>query len=233
VLIQLSPVSRVLDAKSPRFAERCLKSRVSLQRCRQDFERIGPREQPFGGLELWSLRERERLRATQLHAAAIFTQKTLAISRSISAASMTPNATASLSAARAFLAARAAAGRKRLCRPPTPQSVAGTLRQGRACEKRWGRVWRRGSMWLCVGWKSIPGRIRTCNLWLRRPTLYPIELREQATNRALARRSHSRSKRKTPIDIRARLNSKSGCRVLPASGSRLRGGGTVVPGLLR
>ncbi len=24
---------------------------------------------------------------------------------------------------------------------------------------------------------SIPGRTRTCNLWLRRPTLYPIELR--------------------------------------------------------
>ena len=27
--------------------------------------------------------------------------------------------------------------------------------------------------------KSVPGRIRTCNLRLRRPTLYPIELRRQ------------------------------------------------------
>src|SRR5215207_8497017 len=25
--------------------------------------------------------------------------------------------------------------------------------------------------------KSAPGRIRTCDLWLRRPTLYPAELR--------------------------------------------------------
>ena len=27
--------------------------------------------------------------------------------------------------------------------------------------------------------ESAPGRIRTCGLWLRRPTLYPAELRAQ------------------------------------------------------
>src|SRR5688572_1330306 len=28
--------------------------------------------------------------------------------------------------------------------------------------------------------RSAPGRIRTCDLWLRRPTLYPAELRAHA-----------------------------------------------------
>ena len=34
------------------------------------------------------------------------------------------------------------------------------------------------SQWLGeTAWSGAPGRIRTCDLWLRRPTLYPAELR--------------------------------------------------------
>jgi hypothetical protein len=36
--------------------------------------------------------------------------------------------------------------------------------------------------------KSAPGRIRTCDLWLRRPTLYPAELRAQQMTNVLERR---------------------------------------------
>ena len=39
---------------------------------------------------------------------------------------------------------------------------------------------------MVTGLNGAPGRIRTCDLWLRRPTLYPTELRAQNPLRSVS-----------------------------------------------
>src|SRR5919198_4355352 len=63
--------------------------------------------------------------------------------------------------------------------------------------------------------RSAPGRIRTCDLWLRRPTLYPAELR------AHLKTEEGRQKAEVPNGSSVRFPSSVSVFRLPPSAFRL------------
>src|SRR6187397_1718413 len=68
-------------------------------------------------------------------------------------------------------------------------------------------AWRRGMPTRI----SAPGRIRTCDLWLRRPTLYPAELRAHKRQRY-----HTVARRKAWVFVRRRRRAGrfGGCQLI-------------------
>src|SRR6188508_273154 len=56
---------------------------------------------------------------------------------------------------------------------------------------------------------GAPGRIRTCGLWLRRPTLYPAELRARERKRIAFHPDNAIDTRSSTKDYRARTTRPS------------------------